>query len=228
METVLGECHFLKVKEYPEYFFDLQTISLTKNHLMNSYSKFNSKIKDPSVDEFIKQISIANLYTLAITIPELSESYLRIFAKVFNDVDAFSKLKEEDFDYVRSLILEMNCLKEEVINPNPEIQKAIERSRRVKTQGADSLEFSDIVSSVVGFNGLTYQNINEFTIYQLYMTFYRIAQIKSYDTSTLFATVASDKVNIESWSKHITMNNDESHSLTKDELNEKSKSLFDS
>lgn len=228
IQTVLGSCHFLKVKEYPEYFFDLQTVSLTKSHLINKYSEINKKIKDPQLEEFITSIHNLNLYTLANTIPELSESYLKLFAKVFNNEDAFSNIKEEDFDYIRNLIMEMNFMKEEVINPNPEIQKAIERSRRVKTQGDDKLEFTDIISSVVGFNGLSYQNINEFTIYQLYMTFYRIAQIKNYDTSTLFATVASEKIKIESWSKHIGLNGEDEHSMSKDEFEKQSNDLFDS
>jgi hypothetical protein len=31
IETEIGKCHFLKVKEYPDYFMDLQIVSMTKD-----------------------------------------------------------------------------------------------------------------------------------------------------------------------------------------------------
>jgi hypothetical protein len=223
IQTEIGNCHFIKVKEYPDYFMDLQVISLTKNHIINKYHELN---KDRSLDEFIEELNRVSLYEIAIGIPDVKESYFNVFSKVFNDDQTLTMLTEENFDYYRKLIMEMNVLKEEKLSPNPEIQRAIDRSRALKSQDGDKLEFSDIVSSVVGYNGLSYIDLNEFTVYQLYMTYYRIAQIKNYDTTTLFATVASDKVNIENWSKHINLYEEENHSITKDQLTQKADSLF--
>jgi hypothetical protein len=222
IETPIGECHFLKVKEYPDYFVDLQIVSMTKDHLINKYSEIN---KNNSLTEFIEELNKYNLFELALTIPELQTSYFRLFSKVFDNPNAMSKLTPENFTYFRKLILDMNGMKEEVINPNPEIQRAIERSKRVKSQEGEKLAFHDIVTSLVGYNGLTYDNINNFTIYQMYMTYYRIAQFKNYDTSTLFATV-SDKVKVDSWSKHIDMFAEEKHFVSKDEFNKNTGSMF--
>lgn len=222
IKTEIGECHFLKVKEYPDYFMDLQVVSLTKDHLINKYSELN---KDGSLTEFIEEISKRELFELAVTIPELQESYFRLFTKVFGNDEFLSEITTDNFNIYRKLIMDMNFVKEEIINPNPEIQKAIERSKRVKAAEGEPMEFADIVSSVVGFNGLTYQNINEFTIYQLYMTFHRIAQIKNYDTSTLFATV-SDKVKVDNWSKHIDLYAEEKHFISQDEFKKNAGSLF--
>lgn len=214
IETEIGNCHFLKVKEYPDHFFDLQVVALTKNHIISKYNDLN---KDGFLNEFIEELHKVDLFEIVIGIPEIRQSYIKLFEKVFND-NAFERVDKENFTYFRNLVMTMNCLKEEKVNPNPEIQRAIERSRRVKSREGEKLEFADIVTSVVGHNGLTYDAINNFTIFQLYMTYYRIAQFKNYDTSTLFATVAADKVKIDSWSKHINLFEEEKHVLSHDEF----------
>jgi len=222
IETEIGECHFLKVKEYPDYFMDLQVMSLTKDHLINKYSEIN---KDGTLTEFIKEISKRELFELAVSIPELQESYFRLFTKVFGNEEFISEITAENFNFYRKLIMDMNFVKEEKINPNPEIQRAIERSKRVKAADSEPMEFVDVVSSVAVGSGLSFQHLNDYTIFQLYMTFYRIAQIKNFETTTLFSTV-SDKVKIDNWSKHIDLYAEEKHFISQDEFKKDTGSLF--
>jgi hypothetical protein len=223
IQTEIGECQFLKVKEYPDYFMDLQIVSMTKDQLVYKYTEMN---KGGVLNELIEELQRLPLYEIVIGIPELQQSYYKLFNKVFNNEDSLLQINMENFDYYRKLVMTMNCMKEEIINPNPEIQKAIERSKRVKSLDGEKTEFADIVTSVVGFNGLSYQNINEFTIYQLYMTYYRIAQFKNYDTTTLFSTVSSEKIKIDSWGKHINLFEEEKHFVTKEEFNKNTTSMF--
>jgi len=162
---------------------------------------------------------------LVLYFPDLKEVYGELLFKVFDSNSNFQLLNSNNFDYYRKLIMDMNCVKEEKINPNPEIQKWIEKSKKFKESG-EKLEFSDIVSSVVGYNGLSYNDINEMTIYQLYMTFQRIGQIKGYDTSTLFATVA-EKVDVQSWCKHIDLFEEEAHGISRENFDKKIGSIFE-
>jgi hypothetical protein len=214
IETELGLVRFLKVKEYPDYFSDLQIISINKNNLIYKYKQIN---KNGELTELINELEKITLFEAILSIPELSNAYTRVFSLVFDDEDKVKLINNDNFDYFRKLILNMNCTKEEIINPNPEIQKAIERSRRVKSMESEPVEFSDIVTSVVGYNGLSYSDINEFTIYQLYMTYHRIGHFKNYDTTTLFKT-AFDNVDIGNWSKHIDLFEDEKHFVTQDQF----------
>jgi len=223
IETEIGKFEFLKVKEYPNYFIDLQTVSLSKDKIIIKYGEIN---KSGDLDEFLNELKQCSLYEIVTQIPELNQSYSNLMLKLLNNEDGIKLVNSENFDYVRNLVMEMNFQKEEKVNPNLEIQRAIERSRRVKSQDSENLEFVDIVSSMVGFNGLSYKDINEFTIYQLYMTYYRIAQIKNYDTSTLFATVSPDKIKIDSWSKHINPFEDEKHFVSQDEFKKGTGSVF--
>lgn len=215
IETEIGKVHFLKVKEYPDYFLDLHTVALTHLQLVYKYIDMN---KTGVLTGFIEQLKMVSLFDAVTSIEELNDAYARLFTKVFQGEHWADKINKDNFNYYRNLVLEMNCVKEEKINPNPEIQRAIERSKRVKAMEGEKLEFSDICSSCVGFNGLTYNDLNDFTIYQLYMTYYRIGQIKNYDTSTLFATVSTEKINIESWSKHINLFQEESHFITEEKF----------
>lgn len=225
IETEIGLCHFLRVGDYPEYFYDLQMVSMSKQHIIYKYQTVNKK---GELTDHINNLSNLNLFDIVLKTPELSQSYIRIFSKVFQDESVLAKITNDNFEYIRSLILKMNGVKEEVINPNPEIQRAIERSKRVKSQAnGDRVEFADIITSIVGVNGLSFMDINNFTIYQLYMTYQRIAQIKNYDTSTLFATVSSEKINIESWSKHIDLFAEEKHFFTEQEFKKNTGSVFD-
>lgn len=226
IKTDLGDCHFLKVKDYPNFFMDLQILSLSKWHVLSEYRKVN---KDPEFEKILDEMEKLDLFYLVTSVPELLNSYTKIFEKVYREKDAFYSIESaESFDFHRELIMRMNVVKEEKVNPNPEIQKAIERSQRLKNQNAEKLTFADIVTSIVGYNGLSYSDINEFTIYQLYMTYYRIAQLKNYDTTTLFATVSTEKVEIEDWSKNIDLFEEEEHFVSKKEFDRTVGSVLDS
>lgn len=223
IETEIGLVDFIKVKEYPDYYQELHLFSMSKEELIYRLSEVN---KNGSLNELIELIKPLSLFQISTMLPDLANAYYKIFTRVFNSEDSLSKINESNFDYYRKLIMRMNVLKEEKINPNPEIQRAIERSKRLKAAEGDRITFADIVSSVVGYNGLSYKDINEFTLYQLYMTYYRIANIKNYDTSTLFATVSAEKINIESWSKHIDLFEEEQHAFTVEQFDKKVKSVF--
>lgn len=223
IETEIGLVDFIKVKEYPDYYQELYLFSMSKEELIYRLNEVN---KNGSLNELIELIKPLSLFQISTILPDLTNAYYKIFTRVFNSEDSLSKINESNFDYYRKLIMRMNVLKEEKINPNPEIQRAIERSKRLKNAEGDRITFADIVSSVVGYNGLSYKDINEFTLYQLYMTYYRIANIKNYDTSTLFATVSAEKINIESWSKHIDLFEEEQHAFTAEQFDKKVKSVF--
>jgi hypothetical protein len=216
IDTPIGKCEFIRIKDYPTYFMDLQIMSWSKREIL---FKYLDSSKDDSIREFIEELKKLTLYQIAFNIPEIKQAYFNVFLKVFGNTEIVDKITDENFADFRSLILSMNCQKEEKINPNPEIQRFIEKSKRAKNQDSEPLEFADISSSIVASSGgINYRDLSDMTIYQFYMTYHRIAQIKNYDTSTLFATVSSEKVNIESWSKHIDLFKDEKYSITHDEF----------
>lgn len=224
IETDLGKVDFIKIRDYPEFFVDLQIIGWSKYEIIYKYSELN---KDGSLDELLKELNKLNLYEIVLGLPELYQAYFNVFSKVFQNEEAMTLIDEKNFDFYRELIMKMNCVTEEEYSPNPEIQHAIERSKRVKAQERGKLTFSDMCSSIVAGSNISYHELLDLTVYQFYMTFYRIAQFKNYDTSTLFATVSTEKIDIESWSKHIDLYEKESHFITEDQFKRNTGSLFE-
>lgn len=220
IDTEIGQCNFIKVKEYPDIAMLLNHLLITKQHIINIYLEYPEK---KNILEHIKNISLYQIIKESIDVLPV---YKYVFDFLFRDTNVFDRVTEETFDYYRYLILGMNGLKEEIINPNPEIQKWIEKSIRYKASLQDPLYFEDQVSSVVGFNGITYDDVNEMTLYQLAVTFQRIARIKNYDTTMLFKTVSTEKMDVEQWFGHIDLLKEESHGIAKEEFDKKSNGLF--
>lgn len=125
---------------------------------------------------------------------------------------------KHNFPRLRKLILDMHCINEDKVVDNDELQEFHDISKSLKQQDSQS-DLKDIVSCVAAFNGYTYEEISEMTMYQLYLSFYRMAEVMNYNTTTLFATVSPD-VKVSDWSSHINLYKEESYHLsTKDAKN---------
>lgn len=222
IETAIGDCRFFTVREYKKVAQDLSMMSLSKDHIINLLSRDKP---NPELKVFIKQMVNYSLYDIVQQMPDFKDSYDRIFKAAFPD-GGYEKINAGTFPKIRELILKMNCVTEEKVNPNPEIQAALERSKRVKALEGGDLKFSDLISSVAMYSGIPYREINNFTILQLYMSFHRISHLKSYDTTTLFATVPGSKVKIENWSKHINLHEEENHSVAYDKFKKTTGNMF--
>lgn len=220
----VGKLNFIKIKDLPQFSLYQNILIIPKAKLVKLYIDNIDIDEKEDKDELYKYIiKNVSLYKLIKNIRELHDLYLKAFEFCFKE-DVSNKITENNFEQIRQLIMDMNCLKEEEFNPNPEIQKWIEKSKKFKSEG---IEFEDIVSSVAVYTGYTYEQINELTLYQFYTTFQRIGAFKSYDTNTLFATVSTEKINIESWCKHIDLfENEEKEGLTRDAYNKLKSGIF--
>lgn len=206
--TDVGECHFLTIGEYSEYFIYMQYFAFTKPQILSELSKNHIGANKQEIEA----LSGYSLYELAMNLINWKVSYAEVFKKVFRNESILDYINEDNFYDLRKLILKMNCMKEEEINPNPEIQRFIDMSKRVKALEGGKTTLGDIASSIA-ISGLSYDKINSYTVYQFYLTYRRIGHFKSYDTSTLFATVSSEKIKIDSWSEHIDLFEDEKHAI---------------
>lgn len=214
IQTEIGKAHFLKMRDYPTYFADLQVIGMSKLEILYKTNEMN---KDGSLDDLIAEIEKLGLFELSMSWKELKDSYLNIFTKVFDDPYILDSITSQNFEYYRQLVMKMNGTKEEKINPNPEIQKALDRSKRVKSLGQEKLTVADMCSSIVTYTGISYEDILDYTIYQFFVTFQRIGTFINYDTTALFATVSPD-IEMENWSKHIDLYEEEGHTISEEQF----------
>lgn len=211
VETPLGYLNFIRYEDYIHLQQELNIISLNVLHLYYQYKKqFDAQKltleEKGHVDKLLEMLKKSSLLDLVRKDEYLAGAYYKVFKVVVEDHDSIEKLFDDPklFIEYRDLILKMNMISEEEVNPNPEIQKGIEASRRLKGEGREKQTPTDIVSSVVATTSHSYDDVFSMTVLQLFTIFYRVSAIKNHDVSALFATVSSE-VKLDSWSKHIDL-----------------------
>ncbi|WP_341323365.1 hypothetical protein NSQ62_07795 [Solibacillus sp. FSL H8-0523] len=230
VKTLIGEVRFLT---YKEYLVNITSLSLITQNILHLYYQYKKHIdeKDENALNLLESIKQLTLFDLVKSEPSLFEIYKKFFTLLISPKPEIEDpaeiiLSDENlFVQYRQLIMEMNLLSEEMVSPNPEIQRGIEMSRSYKQQTSGESSFTDIVSSIVAGTTNSFKDVCEMTVYQVYATYYRMGAIFDYQTSTLFATV-SEKVKIESWNKHLNLYERESHVIEKDSFDKKFGSMF--
>lgn len=215
-DFAMGDGETVKVRflSYKEYLINMGYLSLMNQDVLHIYYQYQKvlDIKDKKIQEALETLKNDRLFNIVSGNAEFASSYLKIFATVLDmhseiEVEsALTRLFEDEqlFIKMRELVLDMQMLVADEVSPNPEIQKGIEISRKIKSSGKDSPTFADIVSSIVAGTSNSFTEVCNMTVIQVYSLFYRIGAFKNYDTSTLFATVSPD-ISIESWNKKIDM-----------------------
>jgi len=237
IDTKFGKIRFLTYKEYLLNLSELSLISQNVLHLYYMYRKqFEKEKNSKELIEELNQYKKKNLYEIVLGTDYILEAYLKILLLVLDTneysdeefkivIDAIFST-EEDFMYIRNMIMDMQVLTEDDVSPNEEIQKAIERSRRVKQHSSDKQSFVDIVTSITASTNNSFEDVCNMTVFQVYATYARISAIFNYNTTTLFATVA-EKVSIEAWNKHINLFEKKTDTLTQEEFKSQFGGLFD-
>ncbi|MBS4747535.1 hypothetical protein [Bacillus altitudinis] len=207
--TEIGEISFIKLKDYPNYVHYLNAIKMSKKEIIREYEKLNEA---ENLNELIIELKRNSLFNIVNHIlPDFSEAYHKVLEKIFVDKERLSEINPNNFNSLRKLVLDMHCLSEEKISTNEEIQEFDDLAKRLKQQDSHN-DLKDIVSCVAAFNGYTYNEIADMTVYQLQLSFYRMAEIMNYNTTTLFATVSSE-AKINDWSKSIDLYKEDSYHL---------------
>lgn len=209
IETTIGECKFLRVKDYYKYGAALQMVSYNNVALAYELSKLYKF--DTDTTENLKH---SNLYDIVMNLSPVFALYQFLYSFIFDQEDIMKKINEENFDDIRNLVLAMNAMSEEKASPNPEIQKWLDKSKKMNS--GNSLTLSDIAVIVSGYKKCSYKEIIDYTLIQLYSDFYQCGSFINYFTSSLFATVAP-KIEITPWANKIDINKKDTHSLKRSE-----------
>lgn len=227
VETSLGTVRFMKYHEYVQYLPELSLMSLNIIHIYYQYKEAN-KTKDAEIDKALESLKEESLFNFMDSQDNFKEAYYKIFKLVIGDDTVVKAILEDEelFMEYRKLVMDMQILTETETSPNEEIMKAMERSRRVKQAKAEKQSYSDIISSVVAGTSNSFDDVLNMTVLQAHVIYYRLGAMISYQTSTLFATVA-EKVQIESWNKHIDLWATESDTINHAEFSKKFGGMFE-
>lgn len=228
IETSYGTVRFLKYKEYIKMQQELNLISMNILHFYWLYKKdSNYNLADDETKASIEGIKDKTLYKFIMESPEFTNVYYSVFKKVLIQHDSLEQIfdTEELFMGLRSLIMDMNVLSEQPVSPNQEIQNYYDERKRIQQKESGEQDVSDVVSSIVVGSPHSFEEVANMTVMQVNLMFSRIAAFKSFDVTTLFATVSSE-AKIEQWSKHIDLFSKQELGIGYGQFNKKYKGLF--
>lgn len=192
LQTPIGQIKFLKVKDYPtllEYvpYLKLQKFEVIEKIAERSKEQANYFSEKPFID-IIHELS---------TTYELEVAYIELFKLCFGEDVFYLVTTDEELEYYRDLIKEMNCLTYEKKNPNPEIEYFNELKRLMNQQKGSGITFKSIYTSVWL---KTHERPSNMYIYEMYALFDRIMHFKNHDMTVLYSSVSSE-VKVEPWYK---------------------------
>ena len=222
IETPIGNCHFLLVKDYPKLVPYMELLTLDKEILISNVRKhgyvFADELEKNQFIDIIKNDESDNP-----NIPTLGQLYDELFLLFFKENDKEIGIvnlinTDEELEIYLNLIKEMNDINIEKPNPNPEIERFNQMKRLMEKSRGESITHETIYTSIWVGMGV---NPKELTLYQFNKLFNRLVQFKNYDTSILFATV-SEKPKIEAWYKDLSIKEDNRQFITEEQLKRKS------
>lgn len=225
--TSYGTVRFLKYKEYIDLQWELSIISMNVLHFYWLYMKDYNSLNDEAKKEVVEMKDMS-LYQFILKSPNFANAYLSVYKKVLLQSENLEQIfdSEELFIGFRSLIMDMNVLNESPTSPNQEIQKYYDERRKLQQKESGDQDISDVVSSIVVGSPHSFEDVANMTVIQVNLLYSRIAAFKSFDLSTLFATVSSG-YKVESWSKHIDLYSKQDLGIEYGKFNSKYSGLFD-
>lgn len=210
--TSVGEIRFLTIEEFLNVQGEIQLLVMNGLHM---YYAFTKNIKEKSKRKafwFLRDTDLFDIVTLTgekgeFIFEEFFMSYVKIYELLF-DSDTVLKIMtdKKTFHEIRDAFMKMQVLKEERVTKYAMTQKAFERRKKMiaEQMGDKAPRMADIASAIVVGTGVSYEEIANYTVYQLYLTYYRVSRFKEYDTTVLYSTVAP-KVDVIAWAEHVDM-----------------------
>lgn len=206
IETEIGTIHFLKIKDYHKLLKYIPYLNLEKSDLIELIAK-----TDKEIAKTISEMQFVDIIKELKTVLEIYANLQELFFLCFQENVFKNITTDEQFEYYKNLIRDMNCINYEKKNPNPEIQRFIDYRKLYDKQKMNcEVSLESMVTSV--WLAIS-SDVMELTIYQMYALFNRLTQFKNYDTTVLYSSVSGD-VKIDPWYKHVSMTkNDTTTSL---------------
>lgn len=208
----IGEIRFLTLEEYLSVQGELNIISMNSLHM---YYAFTKDMKTKEERKNLWFLRDADLYDVVTMTDENGDflffqfylSYLRVYELIFTQEQLVQIMtNKEIFHEVRNAFMKMQVLKEERVTKYAMTQKAFERRKKMMLEQMKGKipTLADIASVVSVGAGIPLDTLFDYTVYQLYLSYYRVSSFYEHNATLLYSTVGA-KVDVVSWGEHINM-----------------------
>jgi hypothetical protein len=196
----------IKLKDHDKFEECSELLYLSKNHFAE-------------VDMPLLSLLFMAREQLKLTIEELIEKLSKLFSLVTQKtvnfissdqiegfiVDNTNIISTHNYDEIRKIIMKQNLMFDQKVYKDPLVQEWANKVLLSRQKKNAKITLEDMITTVKSYQGITYQQIMEQTIYQLYADFYRIGQIMQFEQASLFSTVSMEKITIEYFAQNIDM-----------------------
>lgn len=210
----IGKIYPIILKDFKEFSKGLPFLKITKEKMQLEENELSNmslaifSIAKMYVDEFGIGFEIA--YKMAI---DNFTDLIRLITKkdfelgsvgeemafIYEENERTFEISESNFDTFREIVLKQNVVVEEKKYKDKVVDKWLKQASKAHSKDG-GIEFAEMLSVVKNHTGMTYKDLMEQNIFQLYLDFKTVVLNKSYDTSILFKTV-SDKIESVDYTK---------------------------
>ena len=200
----IGNVYPIKLKNYDEFQECSNLLYISKSNFKECDIPLLGLIFMSAEQLGVKEqdliISFEKLFSLVLRTPVKLKSNEEMF---WFEVDETSNINFYNYDVICSTIMKQNLLFAPKIYKDPLVQEWANKVLESRSKNSVKITIEDFITTVKNFGGLTYEQIMEQTIYQLYSDFYRIGKMKEYEKSCLFATVSVEPISIEHFAQNL-------------------------
>lgn len=204
IETV-GNIYPIRLKDYEIFQECSKILYISRNHFVETDIPLlnliflSSEYLGFSIENLIKIFE--DLFSLALR----DEVSIYIEDDIFYFKSKNNKIINTlNYDKIRSIIMKQNLMFEQKVYKNPKVQEWANKAIEAKAKDSPKISIEDIITTVSIYKGVSYYDLMEYTIYQIYADFYRIRKLKKYDADIIFATV-SDEITIEDFAEEVNL-----------------------
>lgn len=196
--------HPIKLKDYNKFQECSSLLYLSKSHFQD-------------IDYPLLALVFMAKEQLRLTFEEMVEKFTDLFSLItrkevqFISVDGVegflvgnvNLISVQNYEPIRAIIMKQNLMFEQKVYKDPIVQEWANKVLMARQKNSTNISIEDFITTVKNYDGLTYEQIQEQTIYQLYADFYRVGKIMEFQQSSLFATVSSEKITIRHFAENI-------------------------
>lgn len=210
---VAGYIHPIKIKDYDlfsEHSFILQVNKNVFTEQLHEIPLLDLLVF--GLEEMKEEInpirSLETVFSLVLRekVTYISDEFSHAFIS-----ESGSVINSQNYDEVREVIMENEIIFEPKVFKNKMVQEWANKVMKAKAKN-NKITLEEQISVVQIYTGNSYEEIGEYTIYQLYASFNRIAKLISYETTVNFKVAGAD-IQLEDYSEKINLHKNPYDSL---------------
>ena len=161
--------------------------------------------------------NLCKLFTIALR-QEIRFSYDQETGLFFISSEGKKLIDRNNYDEIRKVILEQNLIFEPKIYKSKMVQKWAEKVLKNRAKSAVNITHEDMITTISVIQGITYEELERYSIFQIRATFQRICKIQEYQTTAIMLAnpYAAGAVKLGHFAENTDIRRDPSSDIFKD------------